>query len=73
MRERIVTKHGKKIHGKFREKILAPKSKFAKKSMRWVKSGVGLVLIGCPKGKYDARKKSCKVGTRAHAVLTRVR
>lgn len=70
---RIVTKHGKKIRGKFRERIVAPKSRFAKKSLRWKKSGRAWVMIGCPSGKYTARSESCRVGTRAHVVLTRVR
>jgi hypothetical protein len=27
-------------------------------------------VVGCPKGKFDAKKKRCRVGTRADAVLT---
>lgn len=31
------------------EKVIEPKSRFHKASFRWVKSGKGRVLVGCPK------------------------
>jgi len=52
------------------EKKVAPKSAFAPKSFRWVKSGKGFVMVGCPKGEWSSRAKRCKVGLRAHAVVT---
>jgi hypothetical protein len=52
------------------EKKVAPKSGFAKASFRWVKSGRGFVMVGCPKGHWSPRSKRCKVGLRAHAVVT---
>lgn len=46
-----------------------PRKDFAKGSFRWVKRGEGVrVLIGCPKGAWDARSERCRVGTRAHKV-----
>jgi hypothetical protein len=55
------------MRGCFCEKTVAPKSRFAKKSFRWIKSGRSWVLIGCPKGKF--RRGRCTVGTRAHKVM----
>ena len=61
--------------GKGREKdytheIVAPASKFDKKSFRTkeVKSGVKLV-IGCPKGKFDSDTQKCKVGMKLQKIL----
>ena len=45
------------------KKVMAPKSKAAKGSFRWVKRNGTYLLIACPKGKYNARTKVCKVGT----------
>lgn len=59
---------------------LAPKELFEPKSFRWVKSGRGRILVGCPKGQWAPRTKGrvkgravigvCKVGTRAHMKVT---
>jgi hypothetical protein len=61
-----------KIRGTFCERTLAPKSRFAKKSFRWVKRGSNWLLVGCPKGKWTRRSR-CKVGTRAHKLLVKAR
>jgi hypothetical protein len=46
-----------------------PRKSFDKGSFRWTKSADGTrVLIGCPKGSWDASKKRCRVGTKAHKV-----
>lgn len=68
------------------ERMVAPKGNFHKKSFRWVKSGKGRVLVGCPKKsgglktvwKVSARKGTqCRLassgkraGLKAHAVVT---
>jgi len=68
------------------ERIVQPKSDFHAGSFRWIKSGEGRVLIGCPKkqeGKatvWDTSRRKgtqCRfarstktAGTRAHAVIT---
>ncbi len=51
------------------KRTIEPKEAFDRRSFRWVKSGEGRILIGCPKGKWDARSESCRVGTRAHEVV----
>lgn len=65
----------RKIKGTFCERTENPRSAFDKRSFRWVQRGIqsNWILIGCPKGKWDAKKKTCKVGTRAHKVLVRAR
>lgn len=55
------------------ERILAPKSGFAPRSFRWIKTGKAFLLIGCPKGEWMPRAKRCKVGTRAHAEVKAAR
>ena len=52
------------------ERIVAPKEDFDKGSFRWtpLKNG-GAVLIGCPTGKWLAKRERCAVGTRAHAIV----
>jgi len=47
---------------------LAPKSKFDPRSFRWKRSGKAMILIACPKGKWNARTSRCRVGTRAYEV-----
>lgn len=44
-----------------------PKSDFDPKSFRWIPTGSGAILIGCPKGEWGGRR--CKVGTRAHEII----
>lgn len=51
------------------ERIESP-SKFDKRSFRTITQPDGTeVTIGCPTGKFDAKRKRCKVGTRAQRVL----
>jgi len=68
------------------ERIVEAKSHFHPESFRWVKSGSGRILIGCPKTQegrktvWDASRRKgaqCRfarstttAGTRAHAVIT---
>ncbi len=51
-----------------RERVRSPKA-FAKGSLRTVTRGKHRVVIGCPVGKYDRKKKRCRVGTRSQSVL----
>jgi hypothetical protein len=44
---------------------MADAKKFDKRSFRSRKTGGRIVTFGCPKGKWNARSKRCKVGTRA--------
>jgi hypothetical protein len=48
-----------------------PLSAFDKRSLRWVKSGRGRVLVGCPRGEY--LDGACQVGLRAYEVVTPLR
>jgi hypothetical protein len=59
----------RKMKGSFCEKQKSPRSAFDGRSFRWKHSGKSWVLVGCPKGRWDARKARCKVGTRAHKIL----
>jgi hypothetical protein len=47
----------KKIKGTFCERTTAPKSAFDKRSFRYKKSGKAWVLIGCPKGSWQPKKR----------------
>lgn len=59
---------------------LNPKEMFDKRSFRWIKSGRGRILVGCPKGEWAPRTTKtvkgrkvmgvCKVGTMAHMKVT---
>lgn len=60
-----------KMTGSFCERTEEPRGSFDKRSFRWVQRGKNWILVGCPKGSWQARKKRCKVGTRAHKVLVR--
>jgi len=59
----------RKMKGTFCEETATAKSKFDKRSFRYKKSGKAWILIGCPKGKWNAKSQRCRVGTRAHKVL----
>ena len=48
---------------------VAAKGRFDPRSFRTVRTDGHLVTVGCPKGKYDARRQRCKVGTRAQRIL----
>jgi hypothetical protein len=52
------------------ERKVEPKASFDPRSFRWVHKGRGYVLVGCPVGQWAPRNKRCKVGLRAHAVVT---
>lgn len=75
----LVEKNGEKMHGAFCEYEQTPKSKFAPRSFRMVKTGKTWILVGCPKGKWDPKKSkvirgerkvgSCAVGMRPHKIL----
>ena len=55
---------------RFKHKRIESPSHFDKRSFRTIKTPSGdEITIGCPKGKYDAKRKRCKVGTRAQRVL----
>lgn len=47
--------------------------KAAKGSFRWKKQGSKFLLIACPRGKYDAKKKLCRVSTFAVEVVTKAK
>lgn len=70
---KLVVKRGKKIHGRFCERSVAPKTKFDRRSFRTVKSDKSFVITGCPKGKWSPKARrgrgACKVGLRAHKIL----
>ncbi len=54
-----------------RVRVKNPK-KFDRRSFRIKdvgRKGFTKIIIGCPKGKYDAKKKKCKVGTKTQAIL----
>lgn len=61
------------IQGTFCERVENPKSKFDSRGFRWMTSGRARILIGCPKGKWQPRKKHCTVGTKAYVLLTPVK
>ncbi len=48
---------------------LADPGRFDPRSFRTVQTDGHRVTIGCPKGQYDARRRRCRVGTRAQRIL----
>lgn len=44
----------------FRTKTICPKEDGTKGCLR--------IIIGCPKGNWQPRKKRCKIGTKAHVI-----
>ena len=62
-----------KIKGTFCEEKKSPTKAFDPRSFRWKSSGKGKawLLVGCPKGAWQPRKKSCAVGLKLHAILRR--
>lgn len=52
-----------------RERVQRPGA-CAPGSFRVVKSGSAQVVICCPKGKWNAKKQRCRVGTFAQSVRT---
>lgn len=65
----MARKRKRKIRGTFCEERIASKSAFDKRSFRYKKSGSAWVIIACPRGQWNAKRKRCKVGTRAHKLL----
>lgn len=64
------TKKKKNPYRKTRlHKKLASKEEFDRRSFRYKRVGNKLVLVGCPKGKWDEKRKKCKVGTKAQKIL----
>lgn len=54
-----------------RVRLRSPKL-FDKRSFRTIdpgRKGYTKLVVACPKGKYDKRKKKCKVGMKAQALL----
>lgn len=44
-------------------------AKFDKRSFRTIIRGKNRIIIGCPSGKWDSKRKRCKVGTRVQSIL----
>lgn len=66
MRKNQITKTQRHMRGAYCEHTTAPKSLFDPRSFRYIQSGKSWLLIGCPKGKWAARKAHCKVSTLSH-------
>jgi len=48
---------------------IMPKEYFDERSFRAIKHSSGhVIVIGCPKGNWDEKKKRCLVGTQAHHI-----
>lgn len=66
----------KKKTGKFlRQRVTSPK-KFDPRSLRTKDIGRPegtKIIVGCPKGKFDPKKKRCKVGTKVQSILTEIK
>jgi hypothetical protein len=45
-------------------------SAFDRRSIRTIYRGKAKMLVGCPKGQWQASRQQCKVGTRAHEIIT---
>jgi hypothetical protein len=50
-------------------RIENPKGTFDRRSFRTLVRGPARVLVGCPKGSWQPRKKHCQVGMRAYEVI----
>ena len=62
----------RKSRAKYKRKRIKSPTKFDKRSFRIVDVGRPehhKIIIGCPKGKYDSKKRMCKVGTQVQAIL----
>lgn len=60
------------VSSKYVRKRVRPVKFFDKRSFRTVdvgRPGHHKIIIGCQKGKYDKKKKMCKVGTKVQAIL----
>jgi hypothetical protein len=59
------------MQGRFCERKGLPKNRFERASFRYKKVGRNWLLVGCPKGKWDARRRRCRTGTRMYKALVR--
>ena len=46
-----------------------PPKDFDRRSFRVKKSGNVKIVVGCPKGKFYAKHKKCRVGTRVQKIM----
>jgi hypothetical protein len=60
-----------RIKGSFCKQVKAPKTAFDRRSFRWKKSGKAFVLVGCRKGDWSPKSKTCKTGTRVKEILVK--
>ena len=56
----------------YKIRVKSPKS-FDRKSIRTVKGKCVNVIVGCPAGKYDRKKRKCRVGTQRQAIRLKKR
>lgn len=54
---------------RFAHQRTVPPGRFDRRSFRTVRSGRHRVVVGCPKGKWDAGRRRCRVGMRAQSIL----
>lgn len=62
----------RKSHSKYIRKRIKDPKKFDKRSFRTKDVGRPehhKIIIGCPKGKYNAKTKKCKVGMQVQSVM----
>lgn len=55
---------------RFKHERLEAPGHFDSRSFRVKRSGRAEVVTACPKGKWDAKRKRCRAGTRAQALMT---
>lgn len=72
--DKVVTKSGPQIHGKYCERIITSMKELAPGSIRTLvfDRGQRVVVIGCRFRSWDRKMQRCKTGTTAHAVLKRI-
>lgn len=65
---KLVRKSGAKMRGCYVSCRVRAPSAFDPRSFRTIARGSVYLVIGCPKGKWDAKRKRCRVGTKAQRV-----
>lgn len=55
--------------GRYIRERQRPPSEFDPRSIRTITRGGKKIVIGCPKGHWDPKRKRCRVGTRAQSIL----
>lgn len=60
----------KKSRSRYKHKRIKSSRAFDARSIRTISRGGKKIRVGCPVGKYSQKKKRCKVGMRAQAILT---